>query len=148
MHLFCSRCKNRPSLHISEETNRAKQYLIQRSFKNNLTVVTLIWLPKQPQNENITLHTTTEERRMFSQQNHHFVTKVTFSPLFMHTLIQAVGRRRALTRRFNHAAISLYHPSPLEHASRSICPDCTWCCLFVRFPQVLPRTPLNNTGLS
>lgn len=63
---------------------------------------------------------------MFSQQNHHFATEVTFPPLFMLTLIQTVGRRRALTRRFNHAAISLYRPSTLEHSvSRSICPDCT-----------------------
>jgi len=86
---------------------------------------------------------------MFSHKNHHFATKVTSPPLFMHTLIQMTGQRHILTRRFNHAAISLYCPSMLEHSvSHSICPDCTWCYLFVRFPQVLPRTPLNKTGLS
>lgn len=154
MHLFCSRCKNKPCVHRVELLSNlkkkcAKLCLIQCTLLRKQYPPLYIIFKVHDFKNNTAVHTKHCEADGASAPKPSFHHKVMFFLLFILTLIGKAGKCSKLTRRFNHAVLSLYRPSTLEHSvTYSICPDRSRCYLFVRFPAVLPRTPLNKPGLS
>lgn len=135
---------------VSEEKKKMrKQYLIQRSFRkqphlfytNPSSKISTKWdcyTAYQPQGE----------EDVFTPKSSLCHKSHVSSIIHAHTHLN--GWPVSYTdKKIQPCSHQLYRPSTLEHSvSHSIWPDCTWCYLFVRFPQVLPRTPLNKTGLS